>query len=50
MQTNETQNSVVHFRRHPDGTIVEVERTSTSGAGSGTFKPINGQEKRAECL
>ena len=26
MQTNEIQNSVVHYRRAPDGTIIEVER------------------------
>src|SRR6266851_8414505 len=44
MQTNETQNAVIHFRRHPDGTITEVERTSTGGAGSGLFKPISNEE------
>jgi 6-phosphogluconolactonase (cycloisomerase 2 family) len=44
MQTNETQNAVVHYHRHPNGTISEVERTSTGGAGSGVFKPISGQE------
>jgi lactonase family protein with 7-bladed beta-propeller len=44
MQTNETQNAVVHYRRHPNGTITEVERTSTGGAGSGVFKPISGEE------
>jgi WD40 repeat protein len=44
MQTNETQNAVIHFRRHPDGTITELDRTSTGGAGSGLFKPISGEE------
>src|SRR6266849_6880125 len=44
MQTNETQNAVIHFRRHPDGTITEVDRTSTRGAGSGLFKPISNEE------
>jgi 6-phosphogluconolactonase (cycloisomerase 2 family) len=44
MQTNEIRNSVVHYRRAPNGTIAEVERTATGGAGSGTFKPISGQE------
>jgi 6-phosphogluconolactonase (cycloisomerase 2 family) len=44
MQTNETQNAVIHFRRHPDGTITEVERTSTGGSGSGVFKPTSGEE------
>ncbi len=44
MQTNETRNSVVHYRRSADGAISEVERTATGGAGSGVFKPISGQE------
>ena len=44
MQTNEVGNAVVHYRRAANGTIAEVERTSTGGAGSGTFKPISGQE------
>jgi len=26
------------------GTLTEVERVPTGGAGSGTFKPISGQE------
>ena len=44
MQTNEIKNHVVHYRRGQDGRITEIERTSTGGAGSGTFKPISGQE------
>jgi lactonase family protein with 7-bladed beta-propeller len=44
IQTNETQNAVIHFRRHPNGTITEVDRTSTRGSGSGLFKPISGEE------
>jgi len=44
MQTNETRNAVIHYRRSPNGKLTEVERTSTGGAGSGTFKPISGQE------
>src|SRR6201982_2010140 len=44
MQTNEVRNSVVHYRRAPNGAITEVERIATGGAGSGTFKPISGQE------
>ena len=44
MQTNEVRNCVVHYRRGANGAITEVERTATSGAGSGTFKPISGQE------
>jgi len=44
MQTNETKNAVVHYRWSASGTLTEVERVPTSGAGSGTFKPISGQE------
>jgi 6-phosphogluconolactonase (cycloisomerase 2 family) len=44
LQTNEVKNAIVHFRRGEDGKITEVERVSTGGAGSGTFKPISGQE------
>jgi 6-phosphogluconolactonase (cycloisomerase 2 family) len=44
MQTNEIRNSVVHYRRAANGTITEVERIATGGAGSGTFKPISGQD------
>ncbi len=44
MQTNEVQNSVIHYFRNPDGTITEAERVLTGGAGSGTFKPVSGQE------
>jgi 6-phosphogluconolactonase (cycloisomerase 2 family) len=43
-QTNELKNSVIHYFRAPDGKLTEVERVSTAGAGSGTFKPISGQE------
>ena len=44
METSEIQNAVVHYRRSADGTITEVECTSTGGSGSGVFKPISGQE------
>src|ERR1700758_3663231 len=44
MQTNEIRNAIVHYRRAPDGAIAEVDRVSTGGAGSGTFKPTRGQE------
>ena len=40
MQTNETRNSVVHYRRSANGPITEVERIPTGGAGSGVFRPI----------
>jgi DNA-binding beta-propeller fold protein YncE len=44
IQTNEIRNSVIHYFRSPDGTIAEMERVLTGGAGSGTFKPVSGQE------
>jgi len=44
MQTNELRNSIIHYRRTANGTIEEVDRVSTGGEGSGTFKPTSGQE------
>ncbi len=44
MQTNEIQNAVIHYHRSASGALSEVERCLTGGAGSGTFKPISGQE------
>ncbi|HKA59995.1 MAG TPA: beta-propeller fold lactonase family protein [Gemmatimonadales bacterium] len=44
MQTNEIHNAIVHYRWATSGTLSEVERVPTGGAGSGTFKPISGQE------
>jgi len=44
MQTNETSNAIVHYRRSADGALAEHERVATGGKGSGVFKPISGQE------
>jgi 6-phosphogluconolactonase (cycloisomerase 2 family) len=44
MQTNEPKNAVIHYRRAGNGEITEVARVATGGAGSGTFKPISGQD------
>jgi 6-phosphogluconolactonase (cycloisomerase 2 family) len=44
MQTNEIRNAIVHYRWSRNGTLTEEERVPTGGAGSGTFKPISGQE------
>jgi 6-phosphogluconolactonase (cycloisomerase 2 family) len=44
MQTNEIQNALIHYHRAASGALSEVERCLTGGAGSGTFKPISGQE------
>jgi 6-phosphogluconolactonase (cycloisomerase 2 family) len=43
-QTNEVKNAIIHYHRSANGTLTEVERVPTGGAGSGTFKPISGQE------
>jgi len=43
-QTNEPQNCIIHYLRGPAGTLTEVERIPTGGAGSGTYKPVSGQE------
>jgi 6-phosphogluconolactonase (cycloisomerase 2 family) len=44
MQTNETRNVIMHYHWSANGTITEVERIPTGGAGSGVFKPISGQD------
>jgi len=44
IQTNEAQNAIIHYHRSARGALTEVERCLTGGAGSGTFKPISGQE------
>src|SRR5215471_4781482 len=43
MQTNEIRNAVIHYDWSASGALTEVERVSTGGTGSGTFKPISGQ-------
>ena len=40
IQTNEVRNAVVHYRWSASGTLTEVERIPTGGAGSGVFRPI----------
>src|SRR5580658_11349608 len=44
MQTNEIKNAILHYHRDANGALTEAERVATGGAGSGTFKPISGQE------
>jgi len=44
MQANERGNGVIHYQWSASGTLTEIERVPTGGAGSGTFKPISGQE------
>jgi 6-phosphogluconolactonase (cycloisomerase 2 family) len=44
MQTNSTQNAIIHYLRSPDGRISEVERVATGGSGSGVYKPISGEQ------
>jgi 6-phosphogluconolactonase (cycloisomerase 2 family) len=40
MQTNETRNAIIHYRWTASGTLTEVERVATGGAGSGDISPI----------
>jgi 6-phosphogluconolactonase (cycloisomerase 2 family) len=40
MQTNETQNCILHYHRAAGGALSEVERVATGGAGSGRISPI----------
>jgi 6-phosphogluconolactonase (cycloisomerase 2 family) len=44
VQTNETQNRIMHFGRNADGQLRLLESIPTGGAGSGLFKPISGQK------
>src|SRR3546814_6234321 len=44
MQTNETQNRIMHFGRSADGPLKLLESITTGVAGSGVFKPVSGQE------
>jgi hypothetical protein len=37
IQTSEIRNAVIHFLRAADGTIREMDRVPTGGAGSGSF-------------
>ena len=38
MQTNEVKNTIIHYHRSGNGTLTEVERVATGGAGSGDRK------------
>jgi 6-phosphogluconolactonase (cycloisomerase 2 family) len=40
MQTNETQNCILHYHRAAGGALSELERVATGGAGSGRISPI----------
>jgi len=40
MQTNEVRNTIVHYRWSASGTLTEMERVPTGGAGSGELSPI----------
>lgn len=44
IQTNGVNNELIQYARMEDGSLVEKQRIATGGAGSGTFKPITGQE------
>jgi 6-phosphogluconolactonase (cycloisomerase 2 family) len=40
MQTNETQNAIIHYVWSASGALTEAERIPTNGPGSGGFSPI----------
>src|SRR5215831_1377857 len=40
MQTNEDKNAIIHYHRSAKGTLTEMERVATGGAGSGLLSPI----------
>lgn len=40
MQTNESQNAIIHYHRDAKGALTEVKRVPTRGAGSGVVSPI----------
>src|SRR5262249_36761878 len=44
IQTNEIRNAIAHYRWSTNGRLAEVERVPTGGAGSGTSKPLSGQD------
>ena len=43
MQTNGIKNEIIQYARMNDGSLEEVQRIPTGGAGSGTYKPIYDQ-------
>src|SRR5262249_61987006 len=43
MQTNEVKNAIIHYHRSANGTLTEVERVATGGAGARAHKPIRNQ-------
>src|SRR3546814_17931805 len=45
MQTNETQNRIMHFGRSAAGPLKFLESIPTGGAGSGVFKPGSGTKR-----
>ena len=50
MQTNEIKNAIMHYHRSANGTLTEVERVATGGAGSGSFQADQRPRQRAERL
>src|SRR5258705_4326859 len=44
MQTNEVKNAIIHYHRSANGTLTEVERVATGGAGFSTIRTVTGHE------
>ncbi|KRG70706.1 hypothetical protein ABB29_06345 [Pseudoxanthomonas dokdonensis] len=49
-QTNETDNSIIHYGRMADGTLTEMDRVATGGKGTNGFKPATGEESAPDTL
>ncbi len=49
-QTNETQNSIINFKRGEDGQLSEVQRVPTGGRGTNGFTPLTGEKSSPDSL
>jgi 6-phosphogluconolactonase (cycloisomerase 2 family) len=50
VQTNESENEVIHYSRNADGTLIEVERVRTNGKGTNGFKATTGETSAPDPL
>ncbi|HAV1831694.1 TPA: beta-propeller fold lactonase family protein [Enterobacter hormaechei subsp. steigerwaltii] len=50
VNANETLNKVIHYAQLKDGSLVEVSRIPTNGAGTGGYKVLTGQKSAPDNL
>lgn len=50
VNANDVNNHVIHFVRRSDGSLLEMDRVLTKGAGTGEFKPLTGQASAPDAL